>query len=275
MNQISLDTVCASLAYAMGIEPPKCAATPAAPFTEYIDNTLAGKKVDRVLMYNPDAIGQWVAEKYTHFLREVTANTDLALPLRSVIPPVTPVCFGTMYTGAQPEVHGIQAYEKPVIRIDTLFDALIRAGKRPIIIADPVCSMSHIYQERDMDYIAVSGVANVNAAAAKVILEDQYDFVVVYNGNFDYRMHRSGCETPETLAELRYNTLTFAMLSQMVKTHWQHHNTLVGFAMDHGCHDVEPFVAPKDGQMRYATHKENIPQDMNIVHHYKTYKAID
>lgn len=275
MNQISLDTVCASLAYAMGIEPPKCAATPAAPLTEYIDKTLAGKKVDRVLMYNPDAIGQWVAEKYPHFLTEVDKNTDLALPLRSVIPPVTPVCFGTMYTGAQPAVHGIQAYEKPVIRIDTLFDALIRAGKKPIIIADPVCSMSHIYQERDMDYIAVSGVANINAAAAKVILEDQHDFVVVYNGNFDYRMHRSGCETPETLAELRYNALTFAMFSQMVRENWQHHNTLVGFAMDHGCHDVEPFVAPKDGQMRYATHGSDIPQDMNIVHHYKIFKAID
>lgn len=275
MNQISLDTVCASLAYAMGIEPPKCAATPAAPLTEYIDNTLAGKKVDRVLMYNPDAIGQWVAEKYHHFLKEVTDNTELALPLRSVIPPVTPVCFGTMYTGAQPALHGIQEYVKHVIRIDTLFDALIRAGKRPIIVADPKCSMSHIYLERDMDYIAVSGVANVNAAAAKVILEDKHDFVVVYNGNFDYRMHRSGCETPETLAELRYNALTFAMLSQMVRENWKHHNTLVGFAMDHGCHDVEPFVAPKDGQMRYATHGSDIPQDMNIVHHYKIFKAID
>lgn len=275
MNQISLDTVCASLAYAMGIAPPEYAAAPAEPLTEYIDNALAGKKVDRILMYNPDAIGQWVAEKYPHFLREVTDNTDLALPLCSVIPPVTPVCFGTMYTGAQPAVHGIQAYEKPVIAIDTLFDALIRAGKKPVIIADPKCSMSHIYQERDMDYIAVSSVANVNAAAAKVILEDKHDFVVVYNGNFDYRMHRSGCETPEALAELRYNSLTFAMLSEMVRENWQHHNTLVGFAMDHGCHDVEPFIAQKDGQMRYATHGSDIPEDLNIVHHYKIFKAID
>lgn len=273
MNRNSLDTVCASLAYAMGIEPPRQAAAPAAPLTEYIDKTLAGEKVDRVLMYNPDAIGQWVAEKYPQFMTEVDKNTDLALPLRSVIPPVTPVCFGTMYTGAQPQVHGIQEYVKPVIRIDTLFDALIRAGKKPIIIADPKCSMSHIYLERDMDYIAVSGVANVNAAAAKVILEDKHDLVVVYNGNFDYRMHRSGCETPEALAELRYNALTFAMLSEMVRKNWQHHNTLVGFAMDHGCHNVEPYVAPTDGMMRYSSHGEDIPEDMNIVHHYKIYPA--
>lgn len=273
MNQISLDTICGSLAYAMGIKPPKEAADPAVPLIEYIDRVLAGGKVDRILMYNPDAIGQWVAEKYPQFMREVDSNSDLALPLCSVIPPVTPVCFGTMYTGAQPDVHGIRAYEKPVIRIDTLFDALIRAGKKPIIIADGTASLSHIYLERDMDYIAVSGAAAVNAAAAKVILEDKHDFVVVYNGNFDYRMHRSGCETPETLAELRYNALTFAMFSQMIRENWQHHNTLVGFAMDHGCHDTEPFVAKKDGQMRYATHGLDIPEDRNIVHQYKIYKA--
>ncbi len=39
----------------------------------------------------------------------------------------------TMYTGAQPAVHGITAYAKPVIKIDTIFDALIRAGKNPLL----------------------------------------------------------------------------------------------------------------------------------------------
>lgn len=267
-----MDTLCASLAYAMGIEPPRQAAAPAAPLTEYIDRTLAGEKVDRVLMYNPDAIGQWVYEKYPHYTKEMVDNTELDLPIRSVIPPVTPVCFGTMYTGAQPEIHGITEYEKPVIRIDTLFDALIRAGKKPIIIADPKASLSHIFLERDMDYIAVSGAAAVNAAAAKVIMEDQHDFVVVYNGNYDYRMHRAGCEAPETLAELRYNSLTFAVFSEMVKTHWSHHNTLVGFAMDHGSHDApQPFE--KRDTVYYATHGEDIPQDMNILHRYKLYPA--
>lgn len=68
--------------------------------------------------------------------------------MKTVMPSVTPVCFGTMYTGAQPEVHGIQKYEKPVIKIDTFFDALIRAGKKPVIVATPKCSLSNIYLER-------------------------------------------------------------------------------------------------------------------------------
>ena len=258
----------------MGIEPPKEAAAPAPQLMTYIDSVLGEERADRVLMYNPDAIGQWVYEKYPYFTAEVVANTELALSLHSVVPPVTPVCFGTMYTGAQPQVHGIQAYEKPVIRIDTLFDALIRAGKKPVIVAVKNCSLAHIFLERDMDYILVDTLAQSNAAAAKVIMEDKHDFVVVYNGNFDYRMHRSGCESPETLSELRGNSQTFAMLSELVKQYWQSHNTLMGFAMDHGCHDVEPFIAKKDGQMRYATHGQDIPEDMNILHRYMIHKAV-
>ena len=49
-----------------------------------------------------------------------------------------------MYTGAQPEVHGIRKYEKPVIRIDTLWDALVRAGKKAAIVADNKCSMGKL-----------------------------------------------------------------------------------------------------------------------------------
>ncbi|NLB41411.1 MAG: hypothetical protein GX815_03990 [Clostridiales bacterium] len=67
------------------------------------------------------------------------------------MPSVTPVCFDTLYTGAQPEVHGIQKYEKLVIKIDSLFDALIRQGKKPVIIVETNCSMSKIFLERDMD----------------------------------------------------------------------------------------------------------------------------
>ena len=58
-------------------------------------------------------------------------NADLTLPLQTVMPSVTPVCFATMYTGAQPEVHGIQSYTKPVVKTDSVFDVLIRNGKKP------------------------------------------------------------------------------------------------------------------------------------------------
>ena len=183
INTTSLDTVCAALAYAMGIEAPACAAGPNRELCAYIDEKLNGKKADRIFMYNPDAIAQWVYEEYPQFFTPAKKRTELELPLCTVMPSVTPVCFGTMYTGAQPAVHGIRKYEKPVIKIDTIFDALIRAGKKPVIVAYGECSLGKIFLERNMDYFVYADVDMVNARAAEILLRDEYEFVVVYNGN--------------------------------------------------------------------------------------------
>ena len=126
-NQTSLDTVCAALCYAMGVDAPHEAAEPNPDLVSYIDAAFSGEKVDRVFMYNPDAVAQWIYEKYPQLCEELKKKAELEVPLCSVMPSVTPVCFGTMYTGAQPSVHGISAYEKPVITIDTIFDQLIAA----------------------------------------------------------------------------------------------------------------------------------------------------
>ena len=42
--------------------------------------------------------------------------------------------------------------------------------------------------------------------------------------------------------------------------------------MDHGCHQVEPTLTPK-GTIKCGTHGEEIPEDLNVVHHYKVYPA--
>lgn len=267
-NPVSLDTLCASLCHAMGIVPPSHATASNPALDSYIENTLRGQKADRVFMYNPDAIGQWLYEKYPHFLQFAKAHTELELPMQTVMPSVTPVCFATMYTGAQPEVHGIQKYEKPVLTLDTIFDALIRAGKKPVIVAHKNASLAHIYLQRDMDYFIYDSPEKVIAKAAQIVLEDRYDFVVVYNGSYDYIQHRFGPESPEALAELRVDGKNFATFSAMIQEHWRSHNTLLGFAMDHGCHainDEDHNVKP--GYL--GTHGRDIPEDMNIVHLYK------
>ena len=130
LNERSLDTLCAALADAIGIERPEHAAEPSEILSAYIAEKMGGEKVDRIFMYNPDAIAQWIGEKYPKLMREVPAITDIAVPFRTVMPSVTPVCFGTMYTGAQPAVHGITKYMKPVIKIDTFFDALSAQARR-------------------------------------------------------------------------------------------------------------------------------------------------
>ena len=171
-NINSLDTLCAALTYAMGIDAPACAAAPNADICAYIDKALGGEKADRIFMYNPDAVAQWLYEKYASMFGEVKSATDIEVPLCTVMPSVTPVCFATMYTGAQPAVHGIQAYKKPVLTVDTIFDALIRNGKKPVIVSTEGVSMSKIFLERKMDYFIYDTIEKVNAKAAELIISD-------------------------------------------------------------------------------------------------------
>ncbi len=263
-NKISLDTVCAALCEILGIQPPREAAEANEELVQYAKTVFGGGCAQRIFMYNPDAVAQWIAEKYSWFLQEVEEKTELQLPLRSVMPSVTPVCFATMYTGAQPEVHGIRKYEKPVLTIDTIFDALLRAGKKCAIVAHNKASMGRIFLERDMDYYICESVPQANARAVELILRDEHDFIAVYNGNYDSVMHKTGPESPEALSELRCNAETYAMFDALIRQGWKHHNVLMGFAMDHGCHEI-------DGDCGF--HGLDMPEDLNIRHFYKAYPA--
>ena len=248
----------------MKVDAPECANEANPTLVKYIDEKFGEKPVDRIFMYNPDAVGEWVYQKYSHLLKETTDHTDIGVSFETVMPSVTPVCFGTMYTGAQPAVHGIRRYEKPVITIDTLFDALLRNGKKVAIVADRGSSMAHIYNERDIDYYFYDTLPEINAKAADLIREDRHDFIAVYNANYDDIMHRYGPESLEALAELRLDSHAFAMFAELIKTHWTQHNTLLGFAMDHGCHEI-------DGGC--GSHGLDMEEDINICHFYGAYPA--
>ena len=64
-NEISLDTLCGALAYAIGVDAPKFAAPADERLVSYVNEKFAGEKADRIFMYNPDAIAQWISEKYS------------------------------------------------------------------------------------------------------------------------------------------------------------------------------------------------------------------
>lgn len=262
-NMNSLESLCGALCYALGIDAPEAAAQPNKDLCEYIDKALGGEKADRIFMYNPDAVAQWISEKYPWFMREVTERTDLSLPLLSVMPSVTPVCFGTMYTGAKPCVHGIMSYTKPVIKIDSIFDAILRSGKKAAIVCTDGDSMSKIYLEREIDYFFYDTIEEVNAKTCQLIAEDKYDFIAVYNGNYDSIMHKFAPESPQALGELRTNSRAFGMFYELIKEKWKSHNTLIGFSTDHGCHET-------DGDC--GSHGLDMEEDLNILHFYKIIK---
>ncbi|MDD3243015.1 MAG: hypothetical protein PHD32_04735 [Eubacteriales bacterium] len=258
-NQFSVTATAATVTTLMGVQAPHGAAQPLSPVLALAQRAFHGRTADRVLLYNPDAVALWLFQKYTAAFEPVLSRTQLGLPLKTVMPSVTPVCFASMYTGVLPEAHGIRTYEKPVLKADTVFDALLRAGKRPAIVSTAGDSISCIFQERAMDYFLFPTPQECTRKALELIERDEHDLIVLYNGEYDATMHKVSPEGEAALAKLSQNAQEFAQMADAVQAHWGEHDALAFFAPDHGCHEI-------DGEM--GSHGLEMPEDLNIMHFY-------
>ena len=259
-NSLSITGVARTITDVMGIEAPKHAKASINILNNLSKRKFNNQTIDRVFIYNPDAIAMWLIQKYTSLFEEAIVVSDIQIPVLSVMPTVTPVCFASMYTGAMPDVHGIQTYEKPVIKTDTIFDALIRAGKKPAVVSTLNDSMSCIFLEREMDYFICDTPDECNKKSLELIKEDKHDLIVLYNGNYDIVMHRTGTESMESLNELKSNVKTYYDMIKQIEKHWSTHRTMVGFCPDHGCHDIDRSL---------GSHGLEMFEDMNIIHFYR------
>ncbi len=253
-KRTSLTSLCADICGCLGVEPPKAAAPAHGALSE-----LVGAPVERIVMYNPDAQAEWLVQKYPEYFERVTSRASLAIPFSTVMPSVTPVCFATMYTGALPEAHGITRYMKPVLTIDTIFDAMLRAGKKCAIVAMEGCSIANIFLERELDYFIFPASADADEVCVKkgleLIAEDKYDFLVIYNGMYDSMMHATNPEAPEALKWLDHHTDAYARIHEAVASTGR--RTLLAYSTDHGVHTAD------SGR---GSHGADIPEDIEITH---------
>lgn len=256
-NSMPLTGYAASIAAALGVQPPQQAGRALAPVEALVKARTDTGKVDRVLCYNPDCIGFWLYQKYTECFIPVMTRTQMTLPMQAVFPPVTPVCFGTMYTGATPAVHGIRKYEKSVITLDSLFDALARQGKKVALVVWQDSSMEKIFRNRPIDYVVCGSDAEVEEKALALIEADEYDMIVVYHQDYDDAIHDTTPESERSMAALQRHINSFARLSDATERCWKGHDTLLSFAPDHGLHLTVEGV---------GNHFADIPEDMNMIH---------
>lgn len=263
-HSISMTQFAASIACAAGVEKPDQAEEASKVVHEVVNSYF--EYADRILIYNPDAIGMWLFQKYTEDFIPVIKNIQLSIPVKTVMPSVTPVCFGTMYTGTVPEIHGIMKYEKRKIATDSLFDAFERAGKKVAIVAVEQSSMAIIFQGRNIDYYILPDDKSVSDKAIELIREDKYNLIVVYNQEYDDMMHATGVESDESIQAMHHHISTFDALAGTVKAEWGAHNSMIVWATDHGIHQME------NG---HGNHGEDIEEDMNVMHFIGLYPASD
>lgn len=258
-SSICISSVKATALENAGIEIPENIAKPNPLISALKEMKIGKKAVDRTVIYNPDAVALWIYQKYTQKFTAAALCSDLAVPMLSVMPSVTPVCFASMYTGVMPEIHGIKKYEKPVLTAKTIFDKFINAGKKAAIVSTARDSISMIFLEREMEYFIYDTPEEVNAKALELIDEDEFDLIVIYNGNYDGTMHKFGPESPEALAMLDKNIAFYSELVEKINTQWKNHDVFYGFCPDHGCHEI-------DGGC--GSHGLDMEEDMNVIHFY-------
>src|SRR5690606_5858086 len=120
----------------------------------YSAGRLNGAPIERCLIYCPDALGNHLWARFPEQRDRVTKCCPQRVDVSAVVPPRTPVCFASLFTGAPPEVHGIRRYERPVVTCDTLFDVLVRCNRRVAIVAVRNSSIDIIFRDRPLDYFS-------------------------------------------------------------------------------------------------------------------------
>ncbi len=218
------------------------------------------EKIDKCLVYAPDAIGLTLYQKYRSLFDSVLRHAPVALTLNSIFPPKTPVCFASMFTGAQPKTHGILKYEKPILTCDTIFDALVRAEKTVALVAVKDSSMDLIFRDREISYFSESNDNDVFYRAIEIIESCSHDFIVVYQVDYDDMLHDKTPFCDQAIEVVERLIQTFDKLVRAIDTYWRKDNRLTVFAPDHGSH-----LDPQSGK---GVHGDNIPADMLVKHFY-------
>lgn len=240
--------------------PALSAAEPLAAVVCAAREAFDDRPAEKCLLYAPDAIGLDVYREHTALFESAREYAPFEVPLRTVYPPKTPVCFASMFTGALPEAHGIRRYEKPVLRCDTLFDALIRAGMRVAIVAVERSSIDLVFRGREVDYFSEKYDREVTSRAVGLLDAAGHDVIVAYHQEYDDTLHDTTPRSARALRALKNHAESFATLSKAAAGSWRRFNHLIAFTPDHGAH-----VDVKTG---HGTHGDDIDEDMNVLHLY-------
>ena len=286
-NSIPITRVAHSLTDAMGVQPPRDAEEPIPMIETLVKTFCVSGKAEKMLIFCPDAIGQWLIQKYTMDFAPVMRHTQLQIPLCAAFPPVTPVNFASIFTGTQPSVHGIRKYEKKLLNpqeVDTIFDAFVRAGKKVALVAIENSSMGTIFRYRDgIDYFIEDEIEFTNDPDGATTVrrglelldktdengEPYYDVVLVYSMKYDDNIHETWPESAKSLHAMKCHNQQFEQLAEKTAEVWAKYDTFLAYITDHGIHadhhSNDGILKDKDGR---GNHYADIPEDMNVSHFF-------
>lgn len=260
-----IDSVATTICKLMGAQIPKeASADPIHSVLEAAKLILSNQFVEKTFIYLPDAIGMNLYKDYKDDFKTVINLAPLKIKMNSVLPSVTPVCFASMFSGAKPNVHGIKNREKPVLKCDTVFDALARDGKKIAIIAMKNSSMDLIFRNRKIDYFTEIYDPEVRKRVLEILATQDYDFIVAYQKDYDAVMQKTTPRSSEAIFALKRILIGFNTLSSVFINRYKDKNRLIGFFPDHGAH-----LNVITGK---GVHGTDNPDDIEVLHFWGFYK---
>lgn len=182
----------------------------------------------------------------------------LTVDLQSMTPPKTPVCFASMFSGAPPEVHGIRRYERPVLEVDTLFDAAVRGGLSVALVAVKDCSIDLIFRNRPLDYYSEPYDPEVTSRTLELLTEDKHQLIISYQQEYDDNLHRESPFSGAALAIAERHAADFLVIAEAASKAWKGRRWGIAVTPDHGAH-IDPATGRGD-------HCDEIPEDMLVTH---------
>lgn len=246
-----------------GVDVPEvCGAAEIAEVVDQAQHLTEGEPgmIRRTLIFCPDAVGEIQRRKYPDLLEQVERLAGMRFLSAGVVPSVTPACYATIFSGASPQIHGIQKYDRPILAIPTIFDAFAEAGKSVAIVAVNNCSIDSIFRKRKVDYYSTRSDAIAHRITRRLIAEDEYDVIVSYYTSYDHISHKQGGYSPEAAEALAVAVEYFKTLVADTDMHWKEYPRCVTWTPDHGNHVVDEHA---------SSHGQNIPEDMLVNHYYR------
>ena len=251
-------------------EPEECAGEVISAVADQADKLMEGEGLtERGVLFCADALGDVQREHFPADFAAIERVAGFRIPSISMKPSVTPVCYASIFSGAAPCAHGIMKYEKPVLGVDTLFDAFARAGRRVAILSVCNCSIDTIFRRRAVDYYSFHTQRPGDYTAAdqlavdftrRFIAEDSYDLIVCYMTNYDHQMHHHGPYSPETTEQAHLAAERFAAIHEAMEGGWSGYNRLLAFVPDHGGHATDE---------THGGHGTELDDDMLLSHYYR------
>lgn len=266
MYEGSIASVTPTVCELFGIPPPADSSERSlASVMQHSKNVLNGALIERCLIYCPDALGDHLWTRFAEQRERVTKCCPHRVSVSAVLPPKTPVCFASVFTGAPPEVHGIRRYERPILTCDTLFDALSRSNRRIAIVAVRNSSIDLIFRNRPLDYFSEVHDRSTTERTLRVLGSNVHDLIVVYHQEYDDQLHRTEPFSAECVQAMERHVSSVQVLADAARTAWSGRSYAIVVAPDHGAH--------VNAETNKGDHGLDIPEDISVSHWYGVFAA--